>query len=267
MNDQQGRPIVVLPETLKRATRIYETGSGTTGWEEIDYAETNFFVHSAEDFNLEIVFVLDFTNSMAQARLSDGRSGVKAMMDAFEEALSGLLGAQRVGVVEFHDRSVEPQVLSALTSDRSAVLEKARAFAASPYEPGSSIVWDSIQTAAGLFTSREEGPDVVRALIFISDGRDTSSVSVRDAAGVTATTGEIQLYALGVGEVFEGEQLEAMVRSTGGVYYPTRELDALQEQLGALVRDLRGQFRVSYVTLRRNGVFNPESTEGHRWTA
>ena len=57
---------------------------------------------------------------------------------------------------------------------------------------------------------------MVKALVFISDGRDTSSLRSRDdAAGIAAEEG-IQFYALGIGEVFEEEPLAAMVRSTGG---------------------------------------------------
>ena len=33
---------------------------------------------------VQVVFVLDFTNSMAQASLSDGTSGIDAMIEAFE---------------------------------------------------------------------------------------------------------------------------------------------------------------------------------------
>ena len=240
---------------LQAGTRIYELGPGTEGWEEIDYVETSFFVHSAENFELEVVFVLDFTKSMALAALPDGRSGIEVMLEAFETALTGLPGAHRAGVVEFHDRNVEPGVLSQLTTDRDFILDSVAAFASSSFEPGSSRVWDSIQTAADLFTDQGDNPNVVRALVFLSDGRDTSSVSAREDAGAIAAQQAIQLYAVGVGEVYEEEELEATVVANGGVYYPTKELAALQDQLQVLVNDLRGQYRLTYITLRRWGEY------------
>ena len=192
-----------------------------------------------------MVFVLDFTKSMALAALPDGRSGIQAMLEAFETALAGLPGAHRVGIVEFHDRNVEPGVLSQLTTDRDSLLDSVAEFASSSFEPGSSRVWDSIQTAAGLLTGQGDNPNVVRALVFLSDGRDTSSVSAREDAGAIAAEQDIQLYAVGVGEVYEEEALEATVVASGGVYYPTRELAALQDQLQVLVSDLRGQYRLT----------------------
>ena len=255
LRDEEGHSLVVPAQQVKVSTRIFELGPGIQGQEEIDYAETDFFVHTAENFDLEVVFVLDFTNSMASGLLPDGRTGVGAMLDAFEDALTSLPEAHRVGVVEFHDRSVEPSVLSDLTTDRVAILDAVLAFASSPFDSGSSRVWDSVQTAATLFTSRLDNPTVVRTLVFLSDGRDTSSASMRSDAGDTAIQNDIQLYALGVGDVYEEAQLADTVRSTGGAYYQTEDLSGLQEQLVNLVSDLRGQYRLSYTTLRREGSY------------
>lgn len=211
-------------------------GGGTAGadapveevervWEEIDYAETSFFIRKAEVF--EVVFVLDLSNSMAKAILSDGRSGTEVMLDAFEKALQNLQTADRVGVVEFHDRSVEPAIISEITTDLDAVVSRVRAFAESAFEPGSSRVWDSIQTAAQLYTFGQGTPDVVRAMVFISDGKDTSSVFDRNDAGTIAVNSEIQLYAVGVGQVFEEDALRTVAQLTGGQYYPTIDLTRL----------------------------------------
>ena len=228
-----------------------------TDWEEIDYAETSFFVDTAEDLQLEVAFILDFTGSMAQARLPepDGRTGIQAMLDAFEEAVDGLPGAHRIGVVEFHDRNVDPGILSGMTTDRGAVLDSVEIFANSPFESGSSRTWDSIATASSLFTSSELNPNVVKAIVFMSDGRDTSSVRSRGEAGEIAIANGIKLYAMGIGDVLEEDKLVSMVESTGGIYYPTKELEALQDQLRLLVGDLRGQYRVRYTTLRREGQY------------
>ena len=195
------------------------------------------------------------TNSMALARLPGGETGIEAMLGAFGQAVIGLPEAHRAGVVEFHDRSVQPGVLSALTTDRQDIVADVTAFAESVFEPGSSRVWDSIQTAANLFTRPEDNPDVVRAIVFLTDGRDTSSALRREGAGLVAVQEGIQLYALGIGNVFEEEQLAEMVRSAGGDYYPARELETLQGQLEVLISDLRGQYRVSYVTLRHQGLY------------
>ena len=121
LRDQDGHAVVLPAETIESGISVLERGPGTNNWEEIDYSETSFFVHTAENIDLEVVFVLDFTNSMFQARLPDGRTGIDAMLEAFDAALAVLPSAHRVGVVEFHDRNIDPSVLSPLTTDRASI--------------------------------------------------------------------------------------------------------------------------------------------------
>ena len=255
LRNRDGHAIVLPAEDVQKATQIFERGTGTEDWEEIDYTETSFFVHTAENFDLEVVFVLDFTNSMALAMLPDGRSGIAAMLEAFNAGLSALPGAHRIGVVEFHDRNVEPGVLSALTTNRRAIRDRTSQFSQGDFDPGSSRVWDSVVAGTDLFSTREQNPRAVRALVFLSDGRDTSSVYARDDARHHAQARGVQLYAVGVGEVFQEEELREIGGLTGGGYYPARDVSLLQEQLQLLVSDLRGQYQVSYITLRRAGEY------------
>ena len=196
--------------------------------------------------------MLDFTNSMAQAVLPDGRSGIDAMLSAFESAVLTLPGAHRIGVVEFHDRNAEPSVLSRPTIDRSAVLASVRRFAQSGFDHGSSRVWDSLAAASDLF-SREAG--VVRALVFLSDGRDTSSLNNREQAAAYARERKVQLYALGVGDIYEEDELRAAALQTEGSYYRAQQFAGLEDQLETIVGDLRGQYKISYITLRRAGRY------------
>ena len=266
LRDQDGHAIALTAEDVQRATKIYECESrteegcrqGTEDWEEIDYTETSFFVHTAENFDLEVVFVLDFTNSMAQARLPDGRSGIAAMLEAVNAGLGVLPGAHRIGVVEFHDRNVEPGVLSTLTTNRQAIRDNISQFSQSGFDPGSSRVWDSVVAGTDLFSTFAQNPRAIRALVFLSDGRDTSSVNTRDDMQLHAQARNVQLYALGVGEVFQEEDLRELAGLTGGGYYPVHDVSVLQRQLQLLVSDLRGQYQVSYITLRRSGEYRTQ---------
>ena len=256
LRDQEGHAVVLPAEQIAQGLRVFEMGQGTGGvWEEIDYTETSFFVHTAENVDLEIVFVLDFTNSMSEARLSDGRSGTEAMIEAFEASLAVLPSAHRVGVVEFHDRNVAPGVLSPLTTDRQAVRDSVREFQAGGFDSGSSRVWDSIVTGSELFSIRWENPRAVRALVFLSDGRDTSSERTRERAAEYASERGVQLYAVSVGEVYQEAELRSAARSTGGAYYSARDIDLIQNRLQSLVGDLRGQYQLTYITLRRSGEY------------
>ena len=56
LRDQEGHAIVLPAERVERALQVYESGPGTGGsWEEIDYTETSFFVHTVENIDLEVV--------------------------------------------------------------------------------------------------------------------------------------------------------------------------------------------------------------------
>ena len=257
LRDQEGHAIVRPAQEIEEGLKVFESGPGTNyEWEEIDYTETSFFVHTAENIDLEIVFVLDFTNSMAQARLSDGSSGIDAMLRAFEASLAVLPGAHRVGVVEFHDRNAAPSVISPLTTNRQETLSNVADFAASGFDSGSSRVWDALAVGADLFSSRSQNPRAVRALVFFSDGRDTSSERTRERAAEYAEDRGAHLYAMGVGEVYQEAELSSTAYSTGGAYYSARDLNLIQEQLQLLVNDLRGQYQLTYITLRRTGEYS-----------
>ena len=270
LRDQNGHAIVLPTEQVERALYVYERGTGTNGeWEEIDYTETSYFVHTSENIDLEVVFVLDFTNSMAAARLSDGSSGTEAMLRSFNAALAVLPSAHRIGVVEFHDRNVRPSVLSSLTTDRQAIQNSVSDFLASGFDSGSSRIWDSLVTGSDLFSSRNQNPRAVRALVFLSDGRDTSSDSTREQAARYAREHGVQLYALGVGDVFQESELRSTAHSTDGAYYSAHDLNLVQEQLQLLVNDLRGQYQLTYITLRRSGEYQigigAELSGHHGW--
>lgn len=256
LRDQDGNPIILPGHEVQRATRIFERGEGEEEWEELDYTETNLFVHSAERFALEVVFVLDFTRSMTTWQLNDGTAGSTLMRHALERALDRLAVAHRVGVVAFHDRNAEPVILAFPTTDRDFIRAEVLQFAESGFDSGSSRLWDAVARGFDLF-SVGDGPtsDVTRALVFLSDGRDTSSLQTQDDVVLLAQEMGVQLYALGLGDVYQEAALRALATATNGAYYAVAELSQLETQFNALVNDFAGQYKLSYTTLRRSGAY------------
>ncbi|MYB75851.1 MAG: VWA domain-containing protein [Chloroflexi bacterium] len=256
LRDQDGSPVILPGSDVQRATRIFERGDGEEEWEELDYTETNFFVHSAERFALEVVFILDFTRSMTTWQLPDGTAGSTLMRHALERALDRLAEAHRVGVVAFHDRNAEPVILAFPTTDRDFIRTEVAQFAESGFDSGSSRLWDAVARGLDLFSVEEGLPvDVTRALVFLSDGRDTSSVQTRDDVVQLAQERGVQLYPLGLGEVYQESDLRTLATATNGAYYAVAELAELEAQFTALVNDFAGQYKLSYTTLRRSGAY------------
>ena len=256
LRDQNGDPVIVPAAELQGATRVFERGEGATAWEEIDYTETNVFVHSAERFALEVVFVLDFTRSMTSWQLPDGTTGSALMRRALENALDRLPAAHRVGVVAFHDRSAEPVIIAFPTTDRALVRAEVGRFAASGFDPGSSRLWDAVVRGLDMFPGERDAPSYVsRAVVFLSDGRDTSSLRKRADVSQQAQERGVQLYPLGLGDVYQESELRALATATNGAYFAVAELAQLEAQFEALVNDFAGQYKLSYTTLRREGAY------------
>ena len=256
LRDQEGNPAILPAAELQQATRIFERGAGADVWEEVDYTETNLFVHSAERFALEVVFVLDFTRSMTTWQLPDGTAGSTLMRQALESALDRLPEAHRVGVVAFHDRSAEPVIIAFPTTDRDLIRAEVARFAESGFDSGSSRLWDAVERGLDLFSAQADtAADVTRALVFLSDGRDTSSLRERHEVGLLAQERNVQLYPLGLGDVYQESDLRALATTTNGAYYAVAELAQLETQFIALVNDFTGQYKLSYTTLRRDGEY------------
>ena len=251
LRDQVGNPVIIPATELQAATRIFERPAGAAAWEEVDYTETNLFVLSSERFDLEVVFVLDFTRSMTTWQLADGTAGSTLMRQALASALDRLPAAHRVGVVAFHDRSADPVILAFPTTDRELIRAAVARFAESGFDSGSSRLWDAVERGLDLFAAPAGAADVTRALVFLSDGRDTSSLRTRSEIGLLAQNRGVQLYPLGLGDVYQESELRALAAATNGAYYAAAELAQLAAQFSALVNDFAGQYKLSYTTLRR----------------
>ena len=164
--------------------------------------------------------------------------------------------AHRVGVVAFHDRNAEPVILAFPTTDRDFIRAEVLRFAESGFDSGSSRLWDAVARGFDLFAVGD-GPtsDVTRALVFLSDGRDTSSLQTQEDVVLLAQEKGVQLYALGLGDVYQESALRALATATNGAYYAVAELGQLETQFTALVSDFAGQYKLSYTTLRRSGAY------------
>lgn len=243
LRDQDDHAIIVSPEQLK--VRIFEDNK------EIDPAETIFFVDQAESFDMEVVLVLDFSNSMKTW------GGIPLMIDGAKAAIHKLAEAHRIGLVEYHDRNSEPGILQPLIADKTALDNALNDFMNKGFLSGASLCWDAVYKGLSLYTlpkvEKEEGKHIVRALVFLSDGRDTSSTHTRSEIIDLAKAVKTQIYVLGLGQVFEEKNLQDIAKATGGAYYKAEEARLLGTKLEAIATDLRGQYIVRYVTLQTTG--------------
>lgn len=243
LRDLVGNAIVLPAEVVAQNTRIKENGR------EIDYRETNFFMSTAANFRMDVVLVLDFTNSMATFR-EGNVSGIDQMLAGARSIIRELGLAHRMAIIEFHDRNVEPEVLTYFTADTTFLLAQLQSFAARPIDHGATRVWDAVEKGIALF-SEVENPEDVRLLIFLSDGFDTSSRIFPSALVREAKRRKVQIHSVGTGQVANRDSLQLLAQATEGVYYPALDLASIKTQLQEIGKNLSGQYKLSYISLLR----------------
>ena len=259
LRNQNGRAIVVPAHRVEESLKLYEreVSRNPGDWKEIDYSETTYFVHTAENIDLEVVFVLDFTNSMYKERLPNGQNGIEAMLEAFDKAIDVFSSTHRIGVVEFHDKNFDPKVLSRLTSDRKEIRGRIKEFTDSQFDNGTTRLWDAVGNGLELYTNQRR---TVRALIFLTDGVETSSKNWDIGSVQNRAIGEkVQMYVLGIGvKAEEKGELQTIARKTKGAYHDVSDISELQSSLETVVSDLRGQYQLSYTTAKTTGRFETQ---------
>lgn len=135
-----------------------------------------------------------------------------------------------------------------------------------PPTEGSTAIWDSV-----VLTSRRvlaaDPEQRRRAIILLTDGRDTTSRVPRIAAIDTAIATETVIYAIGIGDkkyggVDKGVLKDVAERTGGRAFFPKKEED-LRAAFAEIEAELRSQYLVAYSPTNKNrdGAFRTMTIE------
>jgi hypothetical protein len=177
------------------------------------------------------------------------------MAEGAKRLINGLAASHRVAVIEYHDRNEEPSFLSYFTTDKQVLVEAIDRFVNLRLDHGSSRCWDAVYTGISIFPETSQQQDA-RALLYLSDGFDTSSRHTPAEIIALAKQRKVQIYALGTGAVKDEATLQKLSKETEGGYYRAENLPRLEEQLHTVSQDLRGQYKAGYVSLRTAGRYD-----------
>lgn len=222
----------------------------------LDRDETNQFTDGPESLKYNIVLLLDYTGSMYNAGLADPRNpldqgeAIAQMVEGAKGFVDDLPEGYRVAVMEYHDRQQGNRVLHNFTTDKASLKDAISSFSLPPGEHGASEVLDALSEATSLLVA-EDPPETVpfddadvRAVVFVSDGWDTSSISTMSDVLGTATESRVRFYPIGFsgGQTVNNGLLVDLATGTGGhVYYaPSAEslVTLLANEMGfAIDRD------------------------------
>lgn len=135
-----------------------------------------------------------------------------------------------------------------------------------PPNEGSTAIWDAVALTSRrvLAQDREQRR---RAIILLTDGRDSSSRVSRSTAADQAIQTDTVIYAIGIGDskyggVNKGVLRELAERTGGRAFFPKKE-DDLRSAFAEIEQELRSQYLIAYVPTNRkhDGTFRTMTIE------
>jgi len=248
IRDSEGEPVVIGRTRVgtELTAEVLEDGAP------LDAAESPVFLRGAEDLELDLVLVLDYTESM---RAAGGGTGIDTMKEAARQLIFDRASQHRVAVVEFHDNQAGDSfsTLVDFTTNRNVAWAAVRDYM--PFH-GFSTAWDAVDSGLDLFPETVNDSRV-KVLAFLSDGFDTSSVTTPQAIIDKAVAREVTVFNVGVENVRGADEieLERISAETGGLYYRAEQISDLLDRFDEIDDELKAQYKAAYVT-PQNGEFD-----------
>jgi tight adherence protein B len=196
-----------------------------------DGVERALTVEPAASGDLEVVLLVDTSGSM-------GGPAIAAARDASSGFLAALPEDVRVAIVSFDS---EVEILSDFGSER----EEHVASVSSLQAAGNTSMYDAVMRGLDLLTPAGDGSG--RAIVLLSDGEDTSSLTSLDDVVERLERSEVTFEAVAYGTDYtETEGLEALAEASGGSVADAAEPDALVELYEQLAAGLTHRYTLQY---------------------
>lgn len=227
-------------------------------WEnksEIDYLESHALLYTQDDFQLQVMLVLDFSASMYETNKDSDKMTLSA-----KDLIDSLNETHQTGVVEFHRPDEPPAILQPFTTYKNAAKEAIDNFSYGKIYRDFSSCWDAVQKGLKQFPERPD-PNLFKTLVFLSDGFDNSSFNTPDDVIALAKERDVHIYVLGIGHGSGEKVLETIALQTGGTYVYAESINVLRERFKQIIKDVKGQYKIKYITPKKpeDGRFVVES--------
>lgn len=135
-----------------------------------------------------------------------------------------------------------------------------------PPEEGTTAIWDAVALTSGNVLAKAPGQRR-RAIILLTDGRDTTSRLAKSDAINSTLAAEAVVYVIGIGDnKFEGVDkgtLRELAQRTGGrAFFPDKKFD-LTAAFAEIQQELRTQYLIAYSSTnkRRDGSYRKITIE------
>lgn len=178
--------------------------------------------------NLAVAFLFDRSGSM--------KSGFESAREAALDFLGRLSDGDQVAIVGFDDVvAIQQSLTSDIGTAEAALLALERGADTAIYD----AVVVAVEQLAGAPTDR-------RAIVVLSDGRDTDSKATIDEAIAAARDASVPIYALGLPVDSDEEALARMSRETGGSYRQAAAPDEIRMLYQSIAEELANQYQLIF---------------------
>ena len=185
---------------------------------------------------LDAVLVVDTSGSMQGRPLSDAQSAARRFIQKMGPN-------DRIAVVAF---SSSPRVVSGFTNDRAALDAAIGSLGAT----GETALYDGVVKAAGLFNADTTGR---RAIVVLSDGKDTVSSAKLGAAVDATLKGAAPVYAVALrSSDYDPKALGSLASASGGRLTSAKDSGSLVGIYGAIAEELQSGYEVSFTSKKPN---------------
>jgi tight adherence protein B len=236
------RVTVVTARPLARPPVLREDGQLLTGIQATNLASTK-----------SVVLALDRSRSMAGPPLADAATAARSFLAAKGPS-------DRVSVVAFGSHAVTLTGFSPSGADGDSALRGLRIDA----KQGTAL-WDAVELGARSLSAE---PNRGRALVLLTDGRDTGSSTTAQAAAKAARSAGATVFVIGIeGPQFSPDALRGLARATGGSYVGARTSADLRGAYATVATALKRTWQLDYATTARPGERISLRASGDRGTA
>ena len=210
-------------------------------------------VGSAADEPLNIIWVLDTSDSMTGREIADAKA-------ALVNFAAGLQRNDQMAVMTFDDA---PRNQVDLTSDQAVLKERIELINAIP--GSGSCLYDTVHEAV---ESASRIPSGNRAVIVLTDGKDEkfagSICSVKTLEDVvhisTASETQAPIYTIGMGNRIDETALMRLADLTGGLFLKATGSPQLANTFQKLSNQLSAQYVISYTSFAGPGTHTLSAT-------
>jgi len=210
---------------------------------------------------MHLALVLDYTGSMYNA------GGIDEMVSAAKQFIDSQGRTTYISLWAFWERQGGNKEIADFTQCNSAGKQQLKdaldAFTSEDHDRGATEIWDLLaKVAQEKFLSFDNG--VSRAIVFLSDGHDTTSqTSVSQLIKIAFEERAISFFPIGLAfrpEDYPDDEpdLKEIAQKTNGTYFTVNQVEDLSTVFTQMAEDFQCDWILSYVTLQSSGTHKVE---------